>query len=607
MSLQSFDDPAGGADHPARLAQLRARLAADGLDGFIVPRADAHQGEYVADSDARLAWLTGFTGSAGFAIVTPDRAGVFIDGRYRVQVKAQVDPAHFTPVPWPDTKPSDWLREALPAGGRLGFDPWLHTRQEIETLEKALADSGIGLIAADRNPLDAIWADRPAPPVGRARAHDDAIAGETSAEKRARLAARLRKEGQAAALLTLPDSISWLLNIRGSDVPKNPVVQSFAVLSDDGHVALFADPAKFDDALRARLGNEVAILHPDGLSPALLDLEGPVRIDPATAPEAAFRLLESANTQIARAADPAILPKARKNAAELDGMRAAHERDGVAMVRLLAWLDAQDPAGLTEIDVVEKLESLRLEAGIIDTSFDTICGAGPNAALPHYRVTRATNRRLARGEVLLIDSGGQYPDGTTDITRTVPLGDPLPDAAGPYTAVLRGMIALSRARFPAGVAGAHLDALARQHLWARGLDYDHGTGHGVGAALCVHEGPVRISRVSTLPLESGMILSNEPGYYREGAFGIRIENLIAIVETEAEPGRAMLGFETLTLCPIDRRLIDIAALSRDEVEWLDAYHARVRDTLSPHLDDATRSWLDQATRPLDVSRIREKC
>ncbi|WP_295045439.1 aminopeptidase P family N-terminal domain-containing protein, partial [uncultured Paracoccus sp.] len=301
MSFQTFDDPAGGAGHPARLAGLRTQLLAEGLDGFIVPRADAHQGEYVADADARLAWLTGFTGSAGFAIVTPDRAGVFIDGRYRVQVKTQVDPAHFTPVNWPETKPSDWLATALPEGGRLGFDPWLHTRQEIETLDKALTGTGIGLIAVERNPLDAVWTDRPAPPVGAARIHDEAVAGETSAGKRARLAAMLRDDGQAAALLTLPDSISWLLNIRGSDVPRNPVVQSFAVLSDDGHLVLFADPAKFDDALRAHLGNQVAILHPEGLAAALLDLEGPVRIDPATAPEAAFRLLESARTQIARA------------------------------------------------------------------------------------------------------------------------------------------------------------------------------------------------------------------------------------------------------------------------------------------------------------------
>lgn len=598
MSVQSFDDPAGGGDHPARLAALRAALAAEELDGFVVPRADAHQGEYVAEADARLAWLTGFTGSAGFAVVTADHAGVFIDGRYRVQVRTQVDLDHFTPVDWPETRPSDWLRQVLPGGGRIGFDPWLHTRREIETMEKGLADSGIGLIAVDRNPIDRIWADRPAPPIGRARIHDDAHAGETAAEKRARLAADLRRDGQAAALLTLPDSISWLLNIRGSDLPRNPVVQSFAVLSDTGHVALFADPAKFDDTLRAHLGNEVAVLHPEGLAAALLDLEGPVRIDPDTAPEAAFRLLEDAKTQIARASDPAILPKARKNAAELDGMRAAHRRDGVAMVHLLAWLEAQDPSSLTEIDVVRKLESLRRDQGAIDNSFDTICGSGPHGAIVHYRVTWATNRRLAPGDVLLVDSGGQYADGTTDITRTLPLGDPLPDAVAPYTAVLRGMIALSRARFPTGVAGAHLDALARQHLWAQGLDYDHGTGHGVGAALCVHEGPARVSRVSTLPLEAGMILSNEPGYYREDAFGIRIENLVAIGPAPSERGRTLLGFETLTLCPIDRRLIDMAALSRDEIAWLDRYHAHVRDTLSPHLDGATRQWLENATRPM---------
>ena len=599
MSFQSFDDPAGGGDHPARLATLRARLAAEGLDGFIVPRADAHQGEYVADADARLAWLTGFTGSAGFCIATADRAGVFVDGRYRVQVKDQVDPAHFTPVNWPETRPADWLREALPEGGRVGFDPWLHTRKEIETLGKGLEDSGIGLIAVETNPLDAVWTDRPAPPLGAARAHDDALAGETAAEKRARLAGMLRADGQAAAFLSLPDSISWLLNIRGSDVPKNPVVQSFAVLSDDGHVALFADPAKFGDALRARLGNEVAILHPEGLAAALLGLEGPVRIDPATAPEAAFRLLEQAGTRIASAPDPAILPKARKNPAELAGMRAAHLRDGVAMVRLLAWLDAQDPAGLTEIDVVRRLEDFRREAGIADISFDTIAGAGPNGAVIHYRVTQSSNRRLDAGQMLVLDSGGQYPDGTTDITRTIPLGGrPPAEAVAPYTAVLRGMIAISTARFPKGVAGAHLDALARQFLWQRGLDYDHGTGHGVGAALCVHEGPARISRISDLPLETGMILSNEPGYYREGAFGIRIENLIAIGPADAEPGREMLGFETLTLCPIDTRPIDRQALSRDETGWLDGYHARVRTELSPHLDPQARDWLERATAPL---------
>jgi Xaa-Pro aminopeptidase len=598
VSFQDFEDGSAGGDHAARLASLRQQLVKGDLDAFVIPRADAHQGEYVAAADARLAWLTGFTGSAGFAIVTADKVGVFVDGRYRVQVKSQVDPVHFTPVAWPEVKPSDWLRGALPEGGRVGFDPWLHTRKEIETIEAGLLDSGIGLIAVEKNPVDAIWKDRPAAPVGAARIHDDALAGETSAAKRARLAVALRKGGQAAAFLSLPDSISWLLNIRGSDVPRNPIVQSFAVLSDDGHLALFADPAKFDDTLRRKLGNEVAILHPEGLSAALLDLEGPVQIDPATAPEAAFRLLEQAGTDIFRAADPAILPKARKNPAELNGMRAAHLRDGAAMVRLLAWLDTADPAGLTEIDVVRKLEGFRREAGATDVSFETISGSGPNGAIVHYRVTESSNRHLAAGEMMLIDSGGQFPDGTTDITRTLPLGKTPPEAIAPYTAVLRGMIAVSRARFPKGVAGAHLDALARQFLWAQGLDYDHGTGHGVGAALCVHEGPVRISRVSDLPLEPGMILSNEPGYYREGAWGIRIENLIVVREVEAEPGRKMLGFETLTLCPIDTRPIDRASMSRDEIAWLDRYHARVRKELSPLLDDDSRGWLERATAPL---------
>ncbi|WP_265499204.1 aminopeptidase P family protein [Paracoccus beibuensis] len=598
MSFQSFEDPAGGGDHAARLEALRQVMRDQDLSAVIVPRADVHQGEYVADADARLAWLTGFTGSAGFAIATLDRAGVFVDGRYRVQVRGQIDLRHFTPVDWPETRPSDWLREALPQGGRVGFDPWLHTRREIETIDAALEGSSIALIALDDNPVDAIWPDRPAPPVGAARTHPEDVAGESAAQKRARLAVQLKAEGQAAALLTLPDSISWLLNIRGSDLPKNPVVQSFAVLSDTGHVALFADPAKFDDDLRAHLGNHVSILPADALAAALTDLEGPVRLDPATAPEAAFRILDDAGTDIVRGADLALLPKARKNAAELAGMQAAHHRDGVAMVRLLAWLDAQDPAALTEIDVVRRLEDLRRDAGILDISFDTIMGAGPNGAIVHYRVTERSNRRLADGELLLIDSGGQYRDGTTDITRTVTLGQVRQDAVAPFTAVLRGMIALTRARFPKGVGGAHLDALARQFLWQQGLDFDHGTGHGVGAALCVHEGPARISRVSDMALEPGMILSNEPGYYREGSFGIRIENLVAVTEAEAEPGRQMLGFQTLTLCPIDRRLIDVAALSRDEIAWLDAYHAQVRDALVDRLDPAEQDWLRAATDPL---------
>lgn len=600
--FQSYDTHSDPARHPPRLAALRAELAARKLDGFLVPRADAHQGEYVADCDARLAWLTGFTGSAGFAIVTPGIVGVFVDGRYRVQVKAEIDPGHFTPVPWPETRPAAWLVRSMPEGGRIGFDPWLHTRREIRELEKGLVASGIALIPVETNPLDAVWTDRPAPPVGAVRLWPDAVAGETAAQKRDRIAAMLRAEGQQATVLTLPDSLSWLLNIRGADVPKNPVVQAFAILEEDGRVAVFTDPAKFSADLRAALGHEVTILPQVALTPALTNLGGPVLIDPASAPEQVFRLVESMGTHIAEGADPVILPKAVKNAAEIQGMRDAHLRDGAAITELLCWLDSRVPSladqALTEIDVAQKLEELRRARGILDISFDTISATGPHAAIPHYHVSQASNLRIQPGQILLVDSGGQYADGTTDITRTLPMGPVEPAVRRPYTRVLQGMIAVSRAQFPRGVAGCHLDALARAPLWSDGMDYDHGTGHGVGAGLSVHEGPVRISRVSDIPLQPGMILSNEPGYYREGAFGIRIENLLVVQPGHSPDGRDMLGFETLTWAPIDRRLIDLALLSGDEIAWLDAYHAQVRDKIGPLVAGAVREWLELATRPL---------
>ena len=601
--FQSFDSQSSPEIHPPRLAALRAELTARDLDGALVPRADAHQGEYVAPRDARLAWLTGFTGSAGFCIVTPDRAGVFVDGRYRVQVKSEVDLAHFTPVPWPETKPADWLREALPEGGRIGYDPWLHTRREIHDMEKALAGSGIALIAQGTNPVDAIWPDQPEAPVGPVRLWPDALAGETAAEKRARIAADLRKAGQHAAVLTQADSLSWLLNIRGADIPKNPVVQGFAIIEENGHVAVFTNPAKFPPEVRAALGNEVSVLPLVALTPALTNLSGPVRLDAGTAPDQVFTLIESMDTEISSGQDPVIMPKACKNAAEIAGMRAAHLQDGAAVSELLCWLDAQAPrldsVPLTEIDVTRKLEELRLARGILDISFDSIVGAGPHGAIMHYRVTEKSNRRILTGDILLVDSGGQYDNGTTDITRTLPMGADY-DAAvrRPYTRVLQGMIAISRAQFPRGIAGAHIDALARAPLWSEGMDFDHGTGHGVGAGLSVHEGPVRISRVSDIPLRPGMILSNEPGYYREGAFGIRLENLIVVHEVETADGRDMLGFETLTLAPLDRRLIEPGLMSAEEIAWLDAYHARVWDEISPLVPDQVRDWLFLATRPL---------
>lgn len=598
--FQDFTSRSTPAHGPARLALLRQAIRDAGLTGFLIPRADAHQGEYVADCDARLSWLTGFTGSAGFCLVLPDIAGVFIDGRYRVQVKSEVDLTAFTPVPWPEVKAGPWLLEHLPAGGRIGFDPWLHTRKEVEDLRRALEGSGIALVET-ANLIDAIRADRPAPPMQPARVHPLDFAGESSAEKRGRLATALGKQGAAAAVLTLPDSIAWALNIRGADIPRNPVVQAFAVLQANGHLTLFAEAAKFSPEVRAHLGNEVTLRPVPAFAAALRGLKGPVLVDPGSAPHQVGRELEEAGTEVIWAEDPCILPKARKTPAEVAGMQAAHLRDGAALVEFLAWLEAEAPKGkLTEIDVVERLEQHRRATGqLLDISFDTICGAGPNGAIVHYRVTEATNRRVSPGELLLIDSGAQYPDGTTDITRTLAVG-PVPEgAAEAFTRVLQGMIAISRARFPRGLAGRDLDALARVALWSAGMDYDHGTGHGVGAALCVHEGPARISRLSDVPLAPGMILSNEPGHYREGQWGIRIENLIRVEEApKIGDGRDHLCFETLTWVPIDRRLIVAEMLSQPERAWLDAYHAGVLDRIGPLVGPAARAWLSTACAPL---------
>ena len=598
QTFETTSTPAAGA---ARLALLRAELARQGLDGFLIPRADAHQGEYVAPRDERLQWLTGFTGSAGFCIVLPDVAGVFIDGRYRTQVKSQVDLAWFTPVNWPETRPGDWIAGHLPQGS-IGFDPWLHSEEEIARLTET-SGGGITLRPLDRNPIDAIWPDQPGPPQGRAFAHPLALAGETSAAKRARLAAALQAEGQRAAVLTLPDSLCWLLNIRGADVPRNPVLHGFGILHDDARVSLFANPAKFDASTLAHLGPDVTLAPPDAFLPALDALTGPVRLDRSSAPLALRQRLQAAGIAIAWGDDPCRLPKACKTGAEIAATREAHLRDGAAMVEFLCWLDAEAPRGtLTEIDVVRALEGFRRATNALhDISFDTICGAGPHGAVIHYRVTEDTNRRLGTDELLLVGSGGQYLDGTTDITRTIALGDPGNAARMAFTRVLQGMITISRARFPKGLAGRDLDPLARAALWLAGQDYDHGTGHGVGAFLSVHEGPQRISRISEVPLQPGMILSNEPGYYREGAFGIRIENLIVVQPAPALPGgddRTQYCFETLTFAPIDRRLIVTAALSPGERDWLNTYHAETLAKLSPRLSVAARAWLEQAAAPL---------
>ncbi|SIN86163.1 aminopeptidase P family protein [Vannielia litorea] len=597
--FQTFDATTRPSDGPPRLAALRARLAEQGLTGFLVPRADRHQGEYVAPCDERLSWLTGFTGSAGFAAVLPEVAGVFIDGRYRVQVKAQVDLAAFTPVPWPETGLADWLIAQAPEGARIGFDPWLHTVKEIAALEKALAARGLALVPVEENPVDAIWPDRPAEPAEPIVAHPLQFAGEESAAKRARLGAELRAEGCGAAVLTLPDSVCWLLNIRGADIARNPIARVNAVLEASGKVDLFCNPAQ---AAGLDLGADVTVLPRESFAAALAELGGRVRIDPESASQAVASLL-SGKAEAVHGADPCLLPKAQKNAAELQGMRDAHLRDAVAMVRFLAWLDDAAQGGtLTEISVVEKLEGFRREANELrEISFDTISGAGPNGAIVHYRVTHETNRSVSPGELLLVDSGGQYLDGTTDITRTVTVGPPPEGAAEAFTRVLQGMIAVSRLRWPRGRAGRDLEAVARYPLWLAGQDYDHGTGHGVGAYLSVHEGPARLSRISEIPLEPGMILSNEPGYYREGAWGIRIENLVVVEPAPALAGaddREMLSFETLTWVPIDRHLILPGMLSPGERDWLDSYHAEVWARVGPRVRGEVRDWLRQATAPL---------
>jgi Xaa-Pro aminopeptidase len=596
--FQSFNAVSSPETGPARLTALRKALAAEGLAGFIIPRADAHQGEYVAARDERLQWLTGFTGSAGFCIVLPDMAGVFIDGRYRVQVKGQVDLGHFTPVPWPETSAGAWIKANLGAGV-VGFDPWLHTADEIAALESALEDTGV-TIRPCSNIVDQIWADQPSAPVGLAFVHPEELAGESSAAKRARLAEGLQKAGQNAAVITLPDSLCWLLNIRGADVPRNPIVHGFAILHGDGRVTVFADPAKFDAKVRAHLGAEVSLRPMEAFVPALRSLQGPVRVDRATAPLAVSQEMEDAGIEVAWGADPCRLPKACKNAAEIAATREAHLRDGAAMVEFLCWLDNAAPSRqLTEIDVVKALEGFRRATNALhDISFDTICGSGPHGAIMHYRVTEGSNRAVQQNELLLVDSGAQYVDGTTDITRTVAIGDPGTEARHAYTRVLQGMIAISRVRFPKGLAGRDLDPLARYNLWLAGQDFDHGTGHGVGAFLSVHEGPQRLSRLSEVPLEPGMILSNEPGYYREGAFGIRLENLIVVESAPALPGadaRTHLAFETLTFVPLDRRLILVDLLSPGERSWLDAYHAQTLEKIGPRLSNAAKDWLIAAT------------
>ncbi len=591
-----------------RLAALRDELARRRLDGFVVPLTDEHMSEYVGAYAQRLAWLTGFEGSAGTAVVLPEEAAIFVDGRYTLQVREQVSADQWSYQSVPDTSVAAWLKEHAPQGGRIGYDPWLHTKGAVEAAKKALATRGAELVAVETNPIDAVWADRPAPSDARLVVQPDALAGQSAAAKRQDVADWLTKEGADAVVLSALDSIAWAFNVRGQDVSRTPVALAYALINADATAELFVDPEKVDETVAAHLGNAVRVAPRDAFATTLGNLQGKsVMVDPERAVAAIFDRLREAGATIREARDPVVLPKAIKNAVEIAGTQAAHIRDGAAVTRFLHWVDTvAAQGGEDELTASAKLEAFRAETGALkDLSFDTISGSGPNGAVVHYRVSEKTVRPIEPGTLYLVDSGGQYVDGTTDITRTVPIGAPTADMKDRFTRVLKGHIALARAIFPQGTRGGQLDTLARQYLWEVGLDYAHGTGHGVGSYLAVHEGPQRIATPSSgqsggdEPLKAGMILSNEPGYYKTGAYGIRIENLVLVEPRTVEGAeKPVLGFHTLTLAPIDTRLVEVSMLSPEEKAWLNTYHARVAREIGPLVPADVRSWLEEATQPL---------
>jgi Xaa-Pro aminopeptidase len=602
--FQTFEDPESGVALSARLSAFRGELMQRKLTGFVIPRADQQQNEYVAPSEERLAWLTGFTGSAGLAIVLAKEAAIFVDGRYTLQARQQVDGKAWAVESLVEPPPETWLAAHLAAGDRLGFDPWLHTTAAAERLAAACAKAGAELVAVESNPVDAVWTERPSAPLGLVAIHGRQFSGEIELEKLQRIQAEIAKLSVDALVLSDSHAVAWTFNIRGADVAHTPLPLSYALVPKDGRPTIFIDHRKLSNATRDHLERTADVEEPNALEQRLAALAGSgaaIALDNATAADALSRLIQTAGGKPVRGSDPVGLLKAVKNETEIEGTRTAHRRDAVALARFLAFVDREAPSGsLTEIDAVEALETFRRDTGALkDVSFPTISGTGPNGAIVHYRVSRKSNRRITRGDLLLIDSGAQYEDGTTDVTRTIAVGEPTEEMRDRFSRVLRGHIAIARAVFPDGTTGAQLDTLARQFLWQAGLDFEHGTGHGVGSYLSVHEGPARISKLGTTPLRRGMILSNEPGYYKTDGFGIRIENLELVVQAEiAGTEKPMNGFETLTLAPIDRRLIDVAMLGDAELDWLNAYHTRVRAAVGPQLDDATKAWLDQATEAL---------
>ena len=603
--FQTFEEPEGGVALTARLAAFREELLRRKLTGFVIPRADQQQNEYVPPADERLAWLTGFTGSAGMAIALLQKAAIFVDGRYTVQAPKQVDTNAWSVQSLVEPPPENWITDHLKSGDRLGFDPWLHTTAATERLKAACAEVGAELVAVETNPIDAVWHERPMPPLGAVTIHPMEYAGETEIDKLVRIRAEITRLGVDAIVLSDSHAVAWTFNIRGADVSHTPLPLSYALVARDGRPQVFIDHRKLSNSARNHLEVSADVQEPDALVTSLRELAASgasIALDGATAADALSRLITDAGGKPIRGSDPIAMLKAMKNPVEIQGTMTAHRRDAVALAKFLAWIDREAPKGvLTEIDTVEALETFRRNTGALkDISFPTIAGTGPNGAIVHYRVTRKSNRRIALGDLLLIDSGAQYEDGTTDVTRTIAIGEPTDEMRDRFTRVLRGHIAISRAVFPDGTTGAQIDSFARQFLWHAGLDFAHGTGHGVGSYLSVHEGPARISKLGTTPLKRGMILSNEPGYYKTDAFGIRIENLELVVEAKIDGAeQPMNEFQTLTLAPIDRRLINAHRISKRELNWINDYHARVRCEIAPLIDDKeTRTWLHAATEPL---------
>lgn len=600
--FQTFTDEGDKTKSTERLASLRAELKRQGLDAFIFSRADEHQNEYVPPSEERVAWLTGFTGSAAIVTVLADKAALFTDGRYTLQARDQIDASLFSIEHMIERPASKWLAENLRTGAVLGYDPWRTTADGVERLEKAAKEAGSRLVPVKENPLDKVWRERPSPPLTPVVLHSLKFAGEGAREKIASIREAIGKEKVGVAVLSDPASVAWTFNIRGNDVAHTPLPLSWAIIPREGEPQLFVDSRKLSNEVRSALAELADIREPRELEVELHEAARgqSVRLDSATAPAKLSEIVKAADGTISKGADPVTNLKAIKNETEIAGMRAAHIRDGVALSRYLAWLDREAASGnVSEIEAVAALETFRRDTGKLkEISFPTISGAGPNGAIVHYRVTEATNRKLKPGELFLVDSGAQYEDGTTDVTRTVAIGEPSAEMRERFTLVLKGHIAVARAIFPEGTSGAQLDPFARRALWEMGLDFDHGTGHGVGSYLSVHEGPARISKLGSAPLLPGMILSNEPGYYKAGEYGIRIENLLLVERRDAGIEKPLLGFETLTFAPIDLRLIEPTLLSFEEIAWLNAYHAAVREKIGNDIPAEDLTWLEQATSPI---------